>query len=143
MGWSKLLKLYVGHMWIYISTMMCESCVVPWWKIMVKIFWKLSLKRTLFVINLFPHLKNTHYLIKSLFPIVDHLLFICTMKISYSFFTKDLHFFLYTWKKVDGRKETLQKTIRMSQWRCRATEGAEFWISCKRPVLSVILVAYN
>ena len=23
--------------------------------------------------------------------------------------------------------------IWMSHWRCRATEGAEFWISCKRP----------
>ena len=27
----------------------------------------------------------------------------------------------------------LQWPIRMSHWCCRATEGAEFWISCKRP----------
>ena len=45
---------------------------------------------------------KTADLIESLLPIVNHLLFICTLKISDSFFTKDLYFFFYTWKK--GRR---------------------------------------
>ena len=35
-------------------------------------------------------------------------------------------------RRISDHRETGQGTIRMSHWCCRTTEGAEFWITCKR-----------